>query len=90
MSGVDQLSFTTKGVELSISKGFAMLTPYAGVGEVWVDSDPDATTGLNKESFQQTKFYGGLNINLALINLALEYDNTGNINSYSAKFGWRF
>ena len=90
MSGVDQLSFTTKGVELSISKGFTLLTPYAGIGEVWVDSDPDASTGLSKESFEQTKFYGGLNINFALINLALEYDNTGNINSYSAKFGVRF
>jgi len=90
LSGVDQLDFNTKGLELSISKGFAMLTPYAGIGEVWVDSKPDASTGLKDESFQQTKYYAGANINLALLNLALEYDNTDSTNSYTVKLGWRF
>lgn len=90
LSGVDQLDFSTKGLEVSISKGFAMLTPYAGIGEIWVDSKPDATTGLKDESFQQTKYYAGANINFALLNLALEYDNTDSVNSYSAKLGWRF
>ena len=90
LSGVDQLSFDTKGVDLSISKGFAMLTPYAGIGEVWVDSKPDATTGLKDESFQQTKYYAGLNINFALLNIALDYDNTDSTNSYTVKLGWRF
>ena len=90
LSGVDQLDFNTKGLELSISKGFAMLTPYAGVGEEWVDSKPNASTGLSDESFQQTKYYLGANLNLGLMNFALEYDNTDSVNSYSAKLGWRF
>ncbi len=95
LSGVDQLDFTTKGLELSISKGFAMVTPYAGIGEVWVDSTPKGTAAappvsLNKESFQQTKFYAGANINFGLINFALDYDNTDSTNSYSVKLGWRF
>lgn len=90
LSGVDQLDFSTKGVEASISKGFAMLTPYAGIGEIWVDSKPDATTGLKDESFQQTKYYAGANLNFGLLNFALEYDNTDSVNSYSVKLGWRF
>ena len=92
LSGVDQLDFSTKGLELSVSKGFAMLTPYAGVGEVWVDSKPRSTasTVLNKESFQQTKFYAGANINFGLLNIDLDYDNTDSTNSYTLKLGWRF
>ena len=89
LSGVDQLDLDTKGLELSISKGFAMLTPYAGIGEVWVDSKPKVAN-LTDESFQQTKYYAGVNLNLALMNFALEYDNTDSTNSYSVKLGWRF
>ncbi|HEY5995274.1 MAG TPA: hypothetical protein VIU46_11825, partial [Gallionellaceae bacterium] len=38
LNGVEQLAFNTKGLDVSISKGFAMFTPYAGVGQVWVSS----------------------------------------------------
>lgn len=89
LSGVDQLDFDTKGFEASISKGFAMLTPYAGIGRVWIDSSPNVSN-LRSESFQQNKYYLGTNLNLALINFALEYDHTGNDNTYGAKIGWRF
>lgn len=90
LSGVDQISFSTRSLDVSISKGFAMFTPYAGVGTVWVDSNPDAATGLTQEKFQQGKTFAGLNINLGLTNFALEYDKTGKATSYSAKLGFRF
>lgn len=90
LTGVDQLSFGSKGLDISISKGFAMFTPYAGVGRVWVDSTPVATTGLTKETFQLGKVFVGGNLNFGLTNLALEYDKTGSAQSYSAKLGFRF
>jgi hypothetical protein len=90
MTGVDQLSFNTKGLDVSISKGFAMFTPYAGVGEVWSDSTPNGIPTLTKESFNQNKFYFGCNINILLVNLDFEYDKTGSDQSYSAKLGVRF
>lgn len=90
LTGVDQLSFGTKGLDLSISKGFAMFTPYAGVGRVWVDSTPIASTGLTKETFHQSKVFIGGNLNFGLANFALEYDKTGSAPSYSAKLGFRF
>jgi hypothetical protein len=90
MTGVDQLSFDTKGLDVSISKGFAMFTPYAGVGEVWSDSTPNGIPTLTKESFNQNKFYVGCNLNILLMNLDLEYDKTGSDQSYSAKLGVRF
>lgn len=89
LSGVDNLSFNTKGLELSVSKGLTLLTPYAGVGYIWTDSDP-SISGLKKETIRQGKFYIGANLNLALINLAVEGDQTGSDKSISAKLGLRF
>jgi hypothetical protein len=90
MTGVDQLSFDTKGLDVSISKGFAMFTPYAGVGEVWSDSTPNRIPTLTKETFKQSKVFVGGNLNFLFMNLDLEYDKTGSDQSYSAKIGFRF
>ncbi len=89
LSGVDQLAFSTNSLDISISKGFAIFTPYAGVGRVWVDSAPNVS-GLTKVTFQQSKVFAGGNLNFGLTNFALEYDKTGSAQSYSAKMGFRF
>jgi hypothetical protein len=89
LSGVDQLAFDTRGLDISISKGFAFLTPYAGIGRVWIESDPRGT-GLQKEEFSLTKVFVGVGVNFALINFNLEADRTGDASSYSLKLGWRF
>jgi hypothetical protein len=90
MSGVDQLDFNTKGLDVSISKGFAMFTPYAGVGQVWVNSAATINSGRVTESFTQSKVFAGININLGLTNIALEGDKTGGTSSYGMKLGFRW
>ncbi|MEK7304470.1 MAG: hypothetical protein AAB406_02770 [Pseudomonadota bacterium] len=90
LEGVDQLKLTTTGVDVSISKGFAMFTPYAGIGRVWVRSTPDSSTGRAEEDFDLNKVFVGVNMNLAVINIAVEGDKTGDATSYGIKFGWRF
>lgn len=90
LSGVSQLAFSTKSLDVSISKGFAIFTPYAGIGYVWVDSNPDAATTLKEESFRQNKVFVGGNFNFGITNLALEYDKTGSAPTYSVKLGFRF
>ena len=90
LSGVNQLDLTTKSLDVSVSKGFAMFTPYAGIGSVWVDSTPNGIAGLTGESFRQNKVFAGGNLNFGLVNFALEYDKTGYSPSYSAKLGFRF
>lgn len=93
LSGVEQLEFNTKGLELGISKGFALLTPYAGVGRVWIESTPAGTaasTPLEQEKFSETKAYIGANLNFLAGNIAVEADRIGDVTSYSAKFGFRF
>lgn len=89
LTGIDQLKVNTTGIDLSISKGILMFTPYAGIGKVWVKSTPQNVPGLQKESFSLNKAFIGLNINLG-INLALEADRTGDVSSYSVKAGIRF
>lgn len=89
MSGVDQLAFSTKGLDVSISKGFLMFTPYAGIGSVWIDSTPNVVV-LKKESFRQNKVFAGANVNMGFSNFAIEYDKTGSATSYGAKLGFRF
>ena len=89
LNGVDQLDLDTKGLELSVSKGFAMLTPYAGIGTVRVTSTPNVA-GLSEETFSLDKIYAGLNVNLGLFNIDVEGDKTGDNSSYSVKLGLRF
>lgn len=90
LSGVDQLGLRTTGIDLSVSKGFAFATPYAGIGQVWIKSSPKGVPTLVGESFQKGKVFGGVNFNFGLVNLALEADSTGGTASYGAKFGLRF
>jgi hypothetical protein len=90
LSGIDLLAFDTKSLDISISKGFAFFTPYAGIGQVWTNSTPDAITGLTAESFTQSKVFVGANLNLGIINFAVESDKTGAAQSVSAKMGFRF
>lgn len=89
LSGVENLKLRTSGIDLSISKGFAFLTPYVGVGRVRVKSTPDGA-GLSSETLSLSKVFGGLNLNFGLTNLALEADKTGDAPSYGIKFGLRF
>jgi len=92
LTGVDQLDFNTKGLDLSISKGFLMFTPYAGIGKVWVASAPKdlPTATPTKESLSLNKVFVGINMNFGLTNLAFEGDRTGEATSYGAKLGFRF
>jgi len=89
LNGSSQLSLSTRSLDISVSKGFATITPYAGVGQVWVNSTPNVA-GLSNESFTQGKVFGGVNFNLGLINFALEADKTGNTSSWGLKMGWRW
>jgi hypothetical protein len=94
LGGVDQLDFATKAVDLSISKGFAFFTPYGGIGKVWAESTPKDLpanpNNISKESLSLNKYFIGLNMNFAFVNLVIEGDKTGDATTYGAKLGFRF
>ena len=89
LSGVDQLDMSTKGLDISASKGFAFFTPYIGVGRTWITSEPHVAN-LTKEDFALNKFFIGTGFKVGLFNTNLEVDRTGHSTAYSLKLGVRF
>ena len=79
----------TAALDVTVSKKFTALTPYAGAGMVWVRSSASGT-GLAEERINQGRVFGGLNVNLAVVNLAFEAEKMRDNVSLSAKLGWRF
>ena len=88
-SGLGELEVSTAAVDLIASKRFTALTPYVGAGTVRVQSAASGT-GLARETLNQTRVFGGLNVNLLAVNLAFEAEKMGDNVSLSAKVGWRF
>jgi len=87
--GIDELEFNNSAIEVGISKGFLMLTPYAGAGFVRSTSTPNDINGLSEETIEEEKLFLGVTLNLGIA-LTLEADRTGDIRTYSAKAGIRF
>lgn len=90
ITGVSQLALNTRSLDMSVSQSFANFIPYAGIGQVWVNSRPDVGAVLQRESFSQSKVFVGANLNLGFSNLAAELDKTGPARSVSLKLGFRF
>lgn len=90
LTGVDQLDLNTRGLDLSVSKGIAFVTPYAGIGKVWVESDPKGVPALRSEKLSLNKIFAGVGMKLLALNVNLEADRTGEVNAYSLKIGARF
>lgn len=84
----DDLDVKNSALEVGISKGLLMLTPYAGVGVVRTSAD-HASPDLSSESFNQRKLYVGATINFGIA-FTVEIDRTGDARTYSAKAGIRF
>jgi hypothetical protein len=94
LSGVDALDLSTKSLDLSISKGILIFTPYAGVGEVWITSDPHNTPSalfqLQKEDITKAKFFVGSKVKIfPFVNLVVEGDFS-NVQEYSARLNLNF
>ncbi len=89
LNGVSQLGFESYSADISVSKGFVLVTPYAGVGVVRSNSSTDGLP-LKQVNLTQGKVFGGASFNLGLANLDVEADSTGGIRTYSAKVGFRF
>ncbi len=73
--GVDDIDLDTYGADFSISKGFGFLTPYAGIGQVWIQSEgKNLLTSLDKETLTATKGFLGLKLSLFLVSFVAEAD----------------
>lgn len=90
VQGVDEMDMQNVGLDISASKGFLMLTPYAGIGVLRSTVTPNDAPNLEEETLSLTKMFAGVNLNLGLLNLTLEADKTGDFSTGSLKAGFRF
>jgi len=94
-SGIDALDFKSYGVNLGLSKGFANLTPYVGVGYVSSDIDPmvantNTAVSLSNERIGLVTYNAGMNVNLFAMDILLGYNQIGDLGTYTIKAGYRF
>jgi hypothetical protein len=93
LTGVDTLDASTYGADLSVSKGFGPLTPYAGIGQTWIKTSSDALSTsavpLEDESISASHFFVGTKLSLLLLSFALEAD-FAKVPSYSFRVGLGF
>lgn len=76
LTGVGDLDLQTVGLDASISKGFLILTPYAGAGGVWVSSEAKGNfSSLGSEDEFQPRYFAGLQVApLPLVSLVGEVE----------------
>ena len=89
LSGLDELDYDSYGLDLSVSKGFGPLTPYAGVGYVWSSFEVDPQFGLDDEDVDEARVFIGLRLS-ALIGITPEYERVGDRDSFNLRFGFAF
>lgn len=91
--GADQFTLATRSVDLSISKGILVFTPYAGIGRVWATNTPEGTAagvGLKEIDISENRTFIGVTFSPGIVNMAVERDSVGGIASYNFKFGVAF
>ena len=81
---------TTTGVDLEISKGFPIISPYAGIGMVNIGTSDKSGNGNTDYSATETRYFAGANFNLKIMDIAFEVGKTGDNNFTTFKLGFRF
>ncbi|SEQ19498.1 hypothetical protein SAMN04488038_104244 [Solimonas aquatica] len=92
--GIDDFDYRAWSVDALVSKGFAFITPYLGVGRVSAKADPSGalktTLGLQNQSPDYTRVLLGLRFSLALLEITPEYEHIGDYNVYNLRVGLSF
>lgn len=74
----DELNLTSYGADAVLSKGFAMFTPYVGIGAVAMESEYTGTLPANQtlQKFTDTspRYFGGLRMTLALFQITADIE----------------
>jgi len=94
LSNVDVLEFSSQTLEVSISKGITIVTPFVGAGAV--RSKTRATVAnrggvdLKESSSTQGKYFAGINMNLLFMDILVQYTKVGESSTSALKLGFRF
>lgn len=89
LTGVDDFAFDVWNVNLSASKGFVFITPYAGIGYVTGKLDPD-NPALSTERPSNGRVFAGARIPLGLLDLTPEIEQSSSNFVASLRLGVTF
>lgn len=91
LDGIDDLDINTKSLDVSISKGILMLTPYAGYGIVSITSkEKSPVVTLEDEKITEGKAFVGCKFSLLpVLNIVVEGD-FAKVNAYSLRLNLHF
>lgn len=85
LAGVDDIDMSTYGLDASVSKGFGPLTPYAGLGQTWINSSENSDiVTLDDVNTSATKLFLGAKLKILLLSLVFQADFS-DVNMYSAR-----
>lgn len=90
VSGIDDFDLSSSSVDVEVSKGFTLVTPYAGVGYVKGSADPDPGFGLDEAEVEDAKYYAGLRLSLGLFEITPQFSSVAGVNAYTARLGFSF
>lgn len=92
--GIDDFDYRAWSADALLSKGFAFVTPYAGVGYVDARSTPSGSLktslGLREQSSSYTRFLVGLRLSMLILEITPEYERIGDYNVYNLRLGLSF
>ena len=74
LEGVDELEMSTRSIDASVSKGFGPLTPYAGLGRVWIEAEPRDVPLLQDESHTEDRLFAGVRFRMLLLSFVGQVD----------------
>ena len=73
LSGANDIDLQTYGADILVSKGFAFVTPYAGIGQVWIRGDENSPlVALQPTRISQFKSYAGVKVDFLIVHLVAE------------------
>ncbi len=91
LTGEDDLKADAQTVDVSISKGFLFVTPYAGIGYVWGTVNPsDNFPTLSKVDVDEARFFAGARVSLGFLELTPEYEKLGSNDVFNLRLSIGF
>jgi len=91
LTGEDDLKADATTLDVSVSKGFLFVTPYAGAGYVWGTVNPsDRFPTLSKVDVDKARFFGGVRLSLGFIEITPEYEKLGKNDVYNLRLSLGF
>jgi hypothetical protein len=91
--GVSDIDMRVYGADISISKGFGFITPYAGYGVVWISSQDKSNVGnnINIDTFSsnESKGFVGVKFSAFIVSFVAEADYS-KVPSYSGRLNFSF